>query len=106
MRLVTTSGLSKQSGDENVAQRLYLASRHHARKAQRLLAAEDHWERMDAAYHAGAAVELIAKSALATLDTRLLLAGPVLHDVILDALAVQHERPDVVVVSSPEIPRQ
>lgn len=97
MPLVTTDGPSSQQGDENVAQRLYLASRHHARTAQRLLGAESHWERMDAAYHAGAAVELIAKSALATLDKRLLLTGPVLHDVILDALAVQYERPDVVV---------
>lgn len=101
MRFMTTSEPAKSAGDRHLAQRLYLAARHHARKAQNLLGVQDHWERMDAAYHAGAAVELIAKSALATLDRRLLLTGPVLHHVVLDALAVQYGRPDVAVKERP-----
>jgi len=56
--------------DETPADNLYLASQFHARRAQELLDSKDRFERMDAAYHAGAAVELMAKALVSQFDHR------------------------------------
>jgi len=58
--------------DETPADNLYLASQFHARRAQELLDSKDRFERMDAAYHAGAAVELMAKALVSQFDHRVL----------------------------------
>lgn len=78
--------------ETRVAQRLYLAARHHVRAAQRLGGSIDLWDRMDAAYHAGSAVELIAKAVLARLDPRVLAKGPAAQHHLLDTLVERHGR--------------
>lgn len=75
--------------DHALGTRLYAASRHHARKARELAASSDEHERLDAAVHAGAALELIAKALLAEID-RCLLPDRA-HHALLDAVAGQRE---------------
>ena len=57
---------------------------------------QDHYDRIDAAYHAGSAVELIAKAALARLDPRVLVKGLAAQHALLDALVEHHKRPGFV----------
>ena len=90
------AGVATSQPDERVAQRLYLAARHHVRAAQMRAGSQDHYDRIDAAYHAGSAVELIAKAALARLDPRVLVKGLAAQHALLDALVEHHKRPGFV----------
>jgi hypothetical protein len=81
--------------DRGIRARLYAASRYHAGKARALLDATDALERLDAAGHAGAAVELIAKAVLADFDVRLL-PDREAHHALLEAVAELRGRRDTL----------
>jgi uncharacterized protein YjbJ (UPF0337 family) len=82
--------------DTTLGTQLYAASRYHARRARALAETTDAFERIDAAAHAGSAVELIAKALLADLDVRLL-PDRDQHHALLDAVAVLARRVEPVV---------
>ena len=86
------------NGDDHVAPgpRLYAASRHHAAKAREHRRQDDNYGRLDAAFHAGAAIELIAKAVLADLDPRLLADGARAQHALLEAVAELRSRSGTV----------
>ena len=67
-------------------ERLYSAARHHARAASDKMRSPNENLRMDAAIHAGAAVELMAKAILTSVDHRLLYEDRDGHHVVIDLL--------------------
>jgi hypothetical protein len=67
-------------------ERLYAASAHHTRAANSKVSSKDRHVQMEAAIHAGAAVELMAKAILATADQRLLLDKIDGHSLLIDML--------------------
>lgn len=86
-----TSVVSNEGGpDRSVGTRLYAASRYHASKARALVDATSEHERLDAATHAGAALEFIAKAVLAEVDVRLL-PDREAHHTLLDSIARDRE---------------
>jgi len=87
--IMTTNGSSETRPASDV-ERLYLASRYHARAAQKMAQVADQFANLDAAVHAGTAVELMAKAVLADLDPRLLVEGAPAQHVLLDVLAEHH----------------
>jgi len=76
-------GVASKGSGRTTGTRLYAASRSHALKARALAEASNEHDRLDAAAHAGAAVELIAKAVLAELDLRLL-HDRQMHHALLD----------------------
>lgn len=68
-------------------ERLYWAAGHHTRSANQKQASDDKDVRMDAAVHIGAAVELMAKAVLVSVEPRLILGEHSTHDVLVDMLA-------------------
>ncbi|MEO5664968.1 MAG: hypothetical protein ABIR39_17020 [Nocardioides sp.] len=67
-------------------ERLYSAASHHVRSANDKVRSTDRNLRMEAAIHAGAAVELMAKVILVNVDPRLLLDDREGHHVLIDVL--------------------
>lgn len=67
-------------------ERFYWASSHHAQAANIKVSSDDRHLRMEAAVHAGTAVELMAKAILARVDPRLLTEDRDGHHVVLDML--------------------
>lgn len=78
--------IETKRSDPALGARLYAASRYHAGRARALAASTDEYVQIDAAAHAGAAVELMAKALLADFDVRLLHGGG-LHHALLDIVA-------------------
>ncbi|MEV8181430.1 hypothetical protein [Specibacter sp. NPDC078692] len=58
---------------KDLAAHLHQVGRHHAKKALLLYTSQDEFDQLDAAYSLGSAVELLAKSLLASVDTALLM---------------------------------
>lgn len=67
-------------------ERLYWAASHHAQAANLKVSSGDRHLRMEAAIHAGAAVELMAKAILARVDPRLLTEDRDGHHIVVDML--------------------
>jgi len=67
-------------------ERLYSAAAHHARAANDKVRSPDRNLRMEAAIHAGASVELMAKAILVEVDPRLLFEERESHHVLIDML--------------------
>ncbi|MFC8190834.1 hypothetical protein ACFUMH_04120 [Cellulomonas sp. NPDC057328] len=81
--------------EESTTERLYLAAQHHARRARELVEARDRFDRIDAAYHAGGAVEMMAKALVSHLDERLLADQEAGKHHFLDVLVAHYGREDV-----------
>jgi hypothetical protein len=78
-----------EDGREDASERMYWAASHHTRAANEKVRSLERYERMEAAVHAGAAVELMAKAILAKVDWRFLVHEQEGHHVLLDALIDQ-----------------
>ena len=92
-------------GPGRVGVRLYAASRHHASEARARRSSPNEIDRLDGAWHAGAAVELIAKAALHEADPRLLSDGADAQHALLEAVAEVHGKSDALPAAPKPGPR-
>ena len=85
--ILTAMGDSGEgSAERSDLERLYWAASHHVRAANDKVRSADRNLRLEAAVHAGAAVELMAKAILVHVDPRLLLDDREGHHVLIDLL--------------------